>query len=357
MSLLFEKGKIGSLEIPNRIIRSATNERMAATDGSATLELIQYNVELAHGGVGLITGGNTHIRHDSAGTRALYIDSDDMIQSHKRLTNAIHNADSLIFAQLNHSGRQKSPEGKIPIAPSPVPLLGTIPSEITEKEISWLIEQFGECARRVKEAGYNGVQLHAAHGFLISQFNSPYTNRRNDAWGGSPEKRMRFIIEVTKNVRGKIGKSFPLTVKINVSDLKDGGLEFEEACKIIFKLQELAVDAVEISSGIADSDIDRVRELTEIAKREGALHRHFTQELKRKGLKIPLILVGCLRKRRTCEEILQKREADFVSFSRPFIREVAFPKRWENGDLDDLACESCDTCSDDKSGPIKCKFN
>ncbi len=357
MSILFEPCAIGRATIRNRIVRSATNERLATPDGAPSQEQVDLNANLSAGGVGLIVTGTVHIRRDSAGVRVLYIDRDELVPKFRKLTDAVHKNGAAVFAQLAHTGRQTDPskiEGR-PLAPSPVPYRGITPRELAEEEILELINLHAACARRVKESGFDGVQLHAAHGFLISQFSSPFTNIRADRWGGSPEGRMRFACEAFRAVRAKVGPDFPVIVKINMDDMKAGGIVMEEAAGIVFALEKLGVDAVELASGIGDSDEDLVRERNRWEAIDRAWHLPYARYLKTLGLNIPIIVVGAIRQKSVAEHIIEDGEAEFVAFSRPFIKHSDFPNQWKEGRLEDLGSHVEKKARDDE-GPKECRI-
>ena len=200
MSVLFEKTKINGMELKNRLVRSATHEAMADDEGFPTDRIFKLYERLAKGGVGLITTGYTYVSRDGKFKAMLGIDTDKHIPKYRELVNQVHQNGAKIAMQINHCGRQtvKEMTGTQPIAPSAVfdKSLFVMPREMTEADIERVIEAFAQAARRVKESGFDAVQLHGAHGYLISQFLCPHTNRREDKWGGSIENRMRFITEM-----------------------------------------------------------------------------------------------------------------------------------------------------------------
>jgi len=201
-NLLFTPMEINGMQLKNRLVRSATYEHMAAEDGKVTDQLISFYSKLAEGGVGLIVLGATYIQENGHGLpNQIGISSDGHIPGLKKLVDQIHDHDAKVALQIYHAGRQTTPAtigGQTPIAPSaiePDPLFNTSPREMTAEEINETINAFGAAAIRSKEAGFDAVQLHAAHGYLLAQFLSPHTNRRTDEWGGNPENRMGFMME------------------------------------------------------------------------------------------------------------------------------------------------------------------
>ena len=213
----------------NRFVCSATVECLVSEDNRITGKYLKAHRRLSKGGVGLIIPGNYFVNKEGvAVAKNLIIDNDKVIGDLKELTDIVHENDTRIVAQLNHGGRQCSPEviGQTPLCPSPVKdwLTGIRPREIKIEEIEEVIEAFANAASIVKKAGFDGVQLNAAHGYLINQFLSARTNRRKDEWGGSFENRTRFLLEIYHAIRSRVGKEFPVLVKINAQDnIKKGG--------------------------------------------------------------------------------------------------------------------------------------
>jgi len=347
MSLLFTPKNIGNLEIKNRIVRSATYEKMASDDGEVTERLIECHRELARGGAGLIITGHAFVHPMGKVSHFMTgIHKDDMIPGLRRLADSVHKEGGKIFIQINHGGRQTSPEaigGKTPLAPSPVPdrVSKTSPREMTDGEIQEVIEAFCLASERAKIAGFDAVQIHGAHGFLISEFISPYTNRREDRWGGSLENRMRFPLEVYKSVRRGVGENYPVLIKLNSSDFLEGGLEVKESIAIALALEKEGIDAVEISGGMRESRLGASRR--DILKED--MEAYFLSNARefRKALNIPLILVGGLRSRKVMERVLEEGTVDFVSMSRPLIREPDLPNKMKEG-KEKADCISCNGC-------------
>lgn len=346
---LFSPFEIKTIKMKNRIVRSATYEKMADEDGFVTEQLINLYVTLAKGGVGLIITGNAlvHVSGRSA-PKMLCIHNDFYIEGLKKLTSAVHEAGGKIVIQLNHGGRQCASiflHGNPPVAPSAVyePVYKVTPRELTHEEIWELIESFGKAAKRAKEAGFDGVQIHGAHGYLINQFLSPYTNRRNDYWGGDEERRFHFLEEVYQSIRDNVGYDYPVMIKLNACDFVEGGLKLEESLRIAKRLENLGIDAIEVSGGIVESKIEErpVRMKIDSPEKE-AYFREFSREFKR-NLKVPIMLVGGIRSRTVAEDILQKNDADLISLSRPLICEPDLPNKWMKG-KEKSDCISCNEC-------------
>lgn len=356
MSLLFTPAKIGSLEIPNRIIRSATAERMADdNDGSPREQLTSLWVELARGGTGLIVSGHMYV-HPSGKCHPEMtgIHSDDLIPALKECVDAVHLAGGLIAAQINHGGMQCSKDSvSETIAPSALDeeFLEQPAREITTEEIAILIDAYGQAARRAKEAGFDAVQVHAAHGYLINQFISPYTNRRKDGWGGNLRGRTRFLREVTHSIREQVGVAYPVFIKFGMEDGVNSGLTSEMGAEVIPLMAEMGLDAIEISGGVRSKS---VRKGIRSPSKE-AYFRPLVQQA-RKKTDLPLIMVGGMRSKEVMEEVLSSGDSDFVAMCRPLIREPGFPKKLEAGTQEISACISSSNCWAESLGEgISCK--
>jgi 2,4-dienoyl-CoA reductase-like NADH-dependent reductase (Old Yellow Enzyme family) len=374
MSALFSPGTIGSMKVKNRVVRSATVECLASDDGAITDQYLRAYRILAKGGVGLVIPGNYYV---SAQGRAIprvpLLDKDEIIPDLKRVVDVAHEYDVRMVAQLNHGGRQCNPKvlGGTPLAPSPVrDMVNNIkPRGMTEGEIEDTIAAFGKAARRAKEAGFDGVQIHAAHGYLVNEFLSGHTNRRTDQWGGSLENRMRFLVETYKTVRKQVGPDYPILVKINSEDYIKRGVTVSECVATCRKLDEMGIAAIEVSGGIAerglstikgDVPIDLLMRNRNVAER--LLVRFMEKSLRKwarfeegyfvsnaaevkKHVKAPVIAVGGMRRRAMMEHVLKSGQADFISMSRPFIRQPNLVSMMQKGNGDVISCTSCNRCS------------
>ena len=358
MSVLFSPFQIGTLRLKNRFVRSATCERMCPADGRVTPDLVEFYRRLASGGTGLIVTGHAFVRADGrAGEGMMGVDSDDLIPGLRELVAAAHEEGAAIVCQLNHSGRQSRPEvlgGRQPVAPSVVTdrASGITPRELSPEEIEGLVTCYAAAAERCRQAGFDGVQLHCAHGYLMSEFISPYTNRRTDAWGGSLERRARFPLEVLRRIRKRLGRDFPVLVKLNAEDFIEGGLTLEESCRIGQMLEAEGIDAIEVSAGMAETVEKIVRKNIDTEDKEA----YFLPQVRafRRHVRVPLICVGGLRSRSVMERIIESGDADLVSLSRPLIREPDLPLKFERGVSDRAECVSCGCCTNDARGWLAC---
>lgn len=346
--MIFEPFEIQKLALPNRIARSATAERGADEKGFATDELISLYRRLAEGGSGLIFTGHAFVRLDGrTNINMTGIHRDETIPGLSRLAKAVHKASAAkIVLQVNHAGRATAEVliGCRPVAPSPIPvrMSGENPRELSPDEIDELVELYVLAALRAQEAGFDGVQLHCAHGYLISQFLSPYTNKREDKWGGSSDNRRRFLLEIIAEIEAR-APDFPLLVKINSEDMVPGGVELGNFVETCLEIEKRGVDVIEVSAGIPESANKIIRKGIKSPEKE-AYFRKNARALKDGGLNIPVILVGGLRSFEICEEILEAGEADIVSLSRPLITEPDLPRRWASGDTTKSRCISCNGC-------------
>ncbi len=357
--VIFTPFNIGSMRLKNRIVRSACSERGAKPNGEVTEKIINLYKGLSKGGVSLAITGYAYI-HPSGkcNGRQLGIDKDSLIEGLKRICDAFHKASSggKIALQIVHGGRQVKPYiATDVVAPSPVPLGGVVPRPLEEEEIWSIIKLFGDAAYRAKIAGFDAVQIHAAHGYLVSSFISPYTNRRNDKWGGSIENRSRFFVEIVKEIRRRVGSEFPVFAKVNGEDYVEGGLTLEDSIESVRLAAEVGLDGVEVSGGIADTppNLGAVRQ--GISTRSDEAYFLSSAEAFKKALKIPVITVGGIRSTQVARGILIRRQADAVSLCRPFIREWDIPRKWREGETR-VKCVSCNGCLIDTGDMVKCVF-
>jgi 2,4-dienoyl-CoA reductase-like NADH-dependent reductase (Old Yellow Enzyme family) len=377
MSVLFSSKRIGKVDIKNRFVNSATYESMAKESGEVTDELIKKYRRLAKGGVGLSITGHIFVHASGRGYQhQVGIHNDTMIPGLKRLVEAVHHEGGKVAFQIGHCGRQTTKKmcGQKPVAPSSRgrdPLNFVKPKEMSENEINEIIKAFGAAAKRAVEAEADSIQLHGAHGYLISEFLSPYFNVRTDSWGGSDEKRFRFLKEVFQETKKMVPDGFPVLVKLNSYDhTPQEGVTPYLTKKYTGWLKDIGIDGVEISCGTTNysymnmsrGDVpteELVKSLSwwekpigrlMISKLEGKydLEEGYNMEpakLIKPALDgVPLFLVGGLRKVSHMEELIEKNVADFISMSRPFIREPFLVNKIKKGEMERVSCVSCNRC-------------
>lgn len=344
---LFKESKINTMTLDNRFVRSATWEGMAGDDGSVTPGLIKTMEDLAKGGVGLIISGHAYVHpQGQAGPWQLGIHSDTLINGLKTMTDAVHKAGGKTLAQLAHAGNF-SPENLTKSPPRVVSayegLADTPRHELTRDDIKELVAAFAAAAARAKSAGFDGVQLHSAHGYLFSQFLSPVFNRRTDEYGGSIENRSRIHMETLKAIRNAVGQDYPVLIKINCQDFEENGFTREDCVLVCKELAENGMDAIELSGGILTS---RKLSPSRVGINSPDKEAYFKKEARevKKAINIPLILVGGVRSLEVAKALVEEKTADYLSMSRPLIREPGLINRWKSGDTRPATCKSDSLC-------------
>lgn len=358
MNLLFTPAKIGTLELPNRIIRSATAESMAGDDGRPLPRLVEMYRQLAMGGVGLIITGHMYV-HSSGKCHPEMtgIYSDTLIPGLAKLTETVHAQGGRIAVQINHGGMQCAKETvDEAIAPSSTdePVSSRPAREMRQEEIRGMIDAYAQAARRAQEASFDAVQLHGAHGYLINQFLSPIVNRRTDEWGGDFENRLRFLKEIVLAVRAHVGPDYPVFIKFGMLDGIQGGLDLETGAKVVARMADMGLDGIEISGGIGGENVKNVRK--GIRRPEDEAYFLPLAQKARQATRLPLSLVGGLRSREVMENILAQGVADFISLCRPLISEPDLPNLFRAGIKERSRCIASSNCWAETLGVgISCK--
>ena len=361
--MLFYPINIAGIEIPNRFVRSATHEWMADPDGNPTSRIGDLYEELARNEVGLIITGYAYVNPKGKSDRLQQgIYDDRFIEPYRKIVSRVHQHGSRIVLQIAHGGRQTmiTAENPYMLAPSAIvdTTKGITPEEMTEKEVFETIEDFAQAVRRAKEAGFDGVQLHCAHGFLLSNFISPYTNRRKDRWGGSTEKRTQVVLDIISRARELVGHEYPILVKLNVTDgFKPGSqkrtLDAPESIEIAKILADNGVCAIEVSGGIAEAGDELFRTNIDSPAKE-AYYSDYAKKIKEK-VTVPVILVGGIRSKHVMETLLKEGYADMISLCRPLICEPDLVIKLKNMETEVAKCISCNLCSDESG--IKCNYD
>ena len=351
---LFSPGKIGTVQIKNRIIRSATWAAKATNEGYVTDNLINLFKDLAEGGTGLIISGYLAVDPLGAATykmACLYDDS--YISGQKKLVKTVHDFSEVkIAAQIAHTGNGAFIFGNInfePVGPSPmINLILKKPCrELTTEEVRQIIKNFVDTGRRAYECGYDMVQIHGSHGYLLSDFVSPYTNKRTDEFGGDYQKRSQILVDIYNQLRKEVDKNFPIFIKLNTKDYLQDGLTLEEGKEIAKLLIETGYDAIEPSSGRYDLKFSKRKTYPSVMIKSEENQNYFLQNVLKlkpimKGRSI--ILQGGVRDPSIMEDFLKDDITDFIALSRPLIYEPNLPNRWKDGDLALPLCTNCNGC-------------
>lgn len=345
--LLFSEGRFGKVITKNRIVMPPMVTNYCDEEGNVTEEYIAYHERRAKGGVGMIITEATCINKDARGfTTQACFDNDGQIESYKELTRRVHQHGAKIACQIFHGGRQANPAvtGKQTVAPSPIPcklLKDVIPRELTVSEIHEIIEEFVNCAERVKKAGFDAVELHAGHGYLISQFFSPYSNKRTDEYGGSFENRIRFAVEIVKGIKKRCGEDFPISARLSIDEFTIGGYSMVEGVKIAKAMEDAGVDVIHASMCTYDSWPVGI----ETAGFKQGWRVYLAENVKR-VCSIPVITVGAIREAAFAEKVLEEGKADFIAIGRGLIADPDWPiKAYEGREDEQRKCLSCMYCA------------
>jgi len=360
--MLFSPLQFGSMTVTNRLVRSGTSEGAASPDGMPSDDLRNLYVTLATGGVGLLVTGFAYVRSDGRSViRQNAMHRDDLVAPWRAICQAVHaaNPQCRLCMQLVHGGRQCKPESVAQtLAPSAVydPRGGVLPREMTAADIEEVIDAFAAAARRAREAGFDAVQLHAAHGYLLAQFNSPHTNRRTDPWGGSEESRQRFLIEVFRAVRREVGDDFPVLMKMNCADFLPGGLTPEQSARLCATMAAEGLDGIELSGWMMEADPAHMpsRKVDPAPGEEGYYLEPARVIRQAVPATVPLGLCGGLRSAAAMERLLTEEGFDCVAACRPFLAEPDLPRRLRAGQPR-AACNSCNECVQGPRDPhVRC---
>ena len=319
--------RVGPLELKNRVVMPPIATYRSAEDGRVTEELLAYYGERANNDrIGLIITEHSYItQQGKAKAHQLSIASDSDIDGLRKLTDTIHQKGAKTFAQINHAGGAaiQAISGLPPIAPSAVelpvnPPLGehSLPLEATTDQISAIIREFAEAAMRAKSAGYDGVEIHSAHGYLLNQFYSPLTNKRTDDYGGTLERRLRFLLETVSAVRTATGNDFPISVRLGGCDYADGGSTIEDSVKASILLQDAGIDLLSVTGGMC--------RYTRAGHNEAGYFRDMSTEIK-KNVTIPVLLTGGVKTVDEAETLLLEQAADLIGIGRAIMKNPAWP--------------------------------
>ena len=341
---MFETATIGGIEVQNRIFRSATFEGLATKEGRVSPAMKEMYRSLAKGGVGMIiTGYMGFSASDNYSPSTINVGNDGAVGPLAELAKIVHDNGSRIVAQISHVGSQLTfAPSQIVLGPSDVtdPANGIQPEPFTREQIRELVKEFGQAALRLKTAGFDGVQIHGAHGYLLSKFLSTVYNRRTDEYGGSPEKNVRIILEVVESIKTACGPDFPVWIKLNCSDFgrEEKAYGFDDFMITAKAVADSGVDAIEVSGGTMTGRHSPCR-----SKIHSAYHLDEARKTAAE-LDLPIICVGGFRKVDELETVLAETNIAAVSMCRPLIREPGLVNRWAGGDRSDAACVACNGC-------------
>jgi 2,4-dienoyl-CoA reductase-like NADH-dependent reductase (Old Yellow Enzyme family)/thioredoxin reductase len=359
---LFQPISIGTMRVKNRLALSPMMTNYAAEDGSVTERLKAYYQARARGGVGLIIVGATFVHPSGRGfSNQLGIHQDGLIDGLRGFVETVHKWGAKIAVQLHHAGRQTYEEltGMPLLAPSPIPcsLCRGLPVEMTKKDIKRIINAFGEAAHRAKEAGFDAVEIHGGHGYLVSQFFSRFSNNRTDEYGGSLENRARFPLEVLRGIRQKVGDQYPVTYRINSEEFVPGGVTIEESKTLALLLAGQGIDLLNVSGGVYASAYAFIQ--------PAALPRGFyvknAHSIKQAvGSKVPVMVVGRIKDPVLAAETINSGKADMIAVGRALLADPDFPRKVEQGNTQEIRkCIACLRCGDRvfEDQPIWCLVN
>lgn len=328
---IFESGRIGTMELKNRLVMPAMVTNFAESDGGLGDKLISYYTARAGGGFGLVIVEATAVSPDGRGfTRHPVLYNDAVMPGWRRLAESIHSAGGKVGVQLFHAGRQtyQSITGERPVAPSPVssPKHNEIPRELTREDIRELVGAYGQAARRAKEAGLDGVEVQCGHGYLISQFISPVFNKRTDEYGGDLFSRMRFALEVLREVRRNVGGDYPVWARMSADDQMPGGITVEEAKVVAAILAGAGCDALHVSAGLTAGGYGKAASTTAPMYVPKGFNLADCEAIK-KSVDVPIIAVGRINEPLLAEQALRENRADFIAMGRAAIADPELPHK------------------------------
>jgi 2,4-dienoyl-CoA reductase-like NADH-dependent reductase (Old Yellow Enzyme family)/thioredoxin reductase len=362
---LFESASIGSVKLRNRLVMLPMGTAYASQHGEVTQKTIDYFVERAKGGVGLITLGNVSPYLPNI-INQLVLDSDWVLMGHYELAEKLHAHGAKVCVQISHAGRQKNRSTLLPgeelvsssaIASERLGNKFAVPRALDKDDIKKWVEKYVMTAMRAKKVGYDMVEIHGAHGYLLNQFISPFMNKRTDEYGGPLENRMRFPLEIISAVRDVVGRNFPIGFRISADEFVPGGITIKESTIIAGMLESAGIDYISVSAGIYESS-DKMMCTMRVA--EGWRQPLWTSI--HKAVSIPVIAGGSLRHPSRCERILQNNEADFIGLARPLYSDPKWPLKAKEGrDKDIRFCISCNECAHESTrrrlGERHCAIN
>jgi len=358
----FQPTKIGKLQLKNKLCMAPMFTKYASESGEVTDKLISYLKERARGGVGLIVLENTCIdwEYGRVDGNPVTIHHDRFRPGLNDLVSRVHRAGAKIVTEIHHVGRQtfsSNIEGRAPLAPSAISskVGGSMPQAMNDEEIEKAIQDFADAARRTRECGFDGVELHGAHGYLLSNFISPQANKRNDKWGGSFENRCRFAVEVVRRVRREVGPDYPLLFRFSAEEPVPGGLSLQEGLEYARILEQEGVDALDVSCG----SYETIKHFP--MQGNPADQLVYLAEAVKKAVGIPVIAVGSLFfDPSVALDVIASGKADLLHIGRGLLADPFIPYKLSTGKAEYIrSCIRCNECTGslDKGHYLKCAVN
>lgn len=359
---LFSAYKIGHLTLKNRIIMAPIDTNLADENGHVTDALLAFYDRRAAGGAAMIIVENSQVDYPTGKNtiRQLAIDHEDKLPGLKKLSGTLHDHDTVAAIQIHHAGRETTLEvtgGKTPVAPSAIPCghLQTPVRELRLSEIEMLIDKFINAAILAKQANFDLVEIHGAHGYLVGEFLSPYTNRRSDIYGGSFANRMRFAVEIVRGIKAQAGQDFPISFRFSAEEFIPGGITLNDSIRIARLLQKEGVDVLHVSAGIYES----LPTLLEPMSYHQGWRSYLAANIKQ-AVEIPVITVGVVREPVFAERLISEDQADFVAIGRGLLADPDWPIKAEQGNVSDIQrCIGCNEgCLNQRlTKSIQCSVN
>ena len=345
---VFEQNAIKGISLPNRFVRSATWEGLADSQGLVSDQLTELLVRLGKGDIALIITGHAFVSAQGRARRKqLGVFDDSCLPGLSGLVEKVHETGAKIILQISHAGVQAASEfsGESPLGASAIQLdNGSWCREMDQTDIDKIIADFIYAAMRAQKSGFDGIQLHAAHHYLLAQFLSPHFNKRQDRYGGTIENRVRIVIEILRGIKTVLGTDFPVFIKLNSEDFLNDGLTREDMLAAAILLEKNGIDVIELSGGTkysGDKIPSRINPESNVANK--AYYEEAAKSFKRK-CRVPLILVGGIRSLITAEKLIENGTTDYISLARPLIREPDLIKKWKHQTSTQASCISCNRC-------------
>lgn len=353
MKRIFEPATIGGISSKNRLVRSATQEGLAVENGHIGENLLSVYQALAKGGVGIVITGMVGVDDNSRIFPQMVKAYDDAFAlGMRKIVENAHENDCKIVVQIAHNGAKANPDnGSAPVGPSDITLGKKTVEAMTQSQIKEVVNSFATTALRCKEAGADGVQIHGAHGYLLSQFLSPFFNHRSDAYGGSIGNRARIIFETYDAIRSAVGNNYPVWIKINSSDFVEGGLSATESLWVCKELDKRGINGIEVSGGIGVSPESAPTRFS-VNPGGGTFSEYALSVAENIGASV--ISVGGYRTPEEIEHLLNMGKVSAVSMCRPLICEPDLPQTWKQDNRHKARCISCNKCFD-YTGGFGCK--